>query len=181
MCNCQLCNYQRNIVIKSQILNPSIDLILSEFLPYRLYNAAEKVSLSFAHVYKDKYGLNRPEWRVLAVLAQHPKMTATEIGHQSKMHKTKVSRAVFELERRKWLARDLDNQDRRVEWLYLTKFGKLRFAGLSDLARAFEAGLIEALGAKAAAQLALALDKIEDMTLPIKRVTKSQADQRAPR
>lgn len=162
-------------------MNPSSNLILNEFLPYRLYNAAEKVSLSFAHVYKDEYGLNRPEWRVLAVLAQHPKMTATEIGHQSKMHKTKVSRAVFELEKRKWLVRELDNQDRRVEWLHLNKLGKSRFAGLSDLARAFEIGLIEALGTIAAAQLASALDKIEAMTLPVKRGTKSQANQRTLR
>ncbi len=142
------------------------DLILSSFLPYRLYNAAEKVSLSFSNVYKDKHGLNRPEWRVLAILAQHPKLTATEIGLHSKMHKTKVSRAVFELESRKWLSRRLDEHDRRVEWLQLTKLGQTRFSGLSVLARSFEAELIEALGPQSTKQLAAALDKIEAMKLP---------------
>ena len=145
-------------------------LVLSEFLPYRLYNAAEKVSLSFSHIYKDKHGLNRPEWRVLAVLAQHPKMTATEIGVHTRMHKTKVSRAVFELAGRKWLSRQLDDQDRRVEWLQLTKTGRARFAGLSNLARSFETMLIGALGMQTAKQLAHALDKIEAIALPVKRI-----------
>lgn len=147
-------------------MNENTDLILSNFLPYRLYNAAEKVSLSFSKVYKDKHGLSRPEWRVLAILAQHPKMTATEIGIHSKMHKTKVSRAVFELETRKWLSRRLDENDRRVEWLQLTKLGEKQFSALSGLARSFEAMLLEALGPQSAKQLAAALDKIEAMQLP---------------
>jgi DNA-binding MarR family transcriptional regulator len=149
-------------------LDTNTDLILSSFLPYRLYNAAEKVSLSFSSVYKDKHGLNRPEWRVLAILAQHPRMTATEIGIHSKMHKTKVSRAVFELETRKWLSRRLDENDRRVEWLQLTKLGEKQFSALSGLARSFEAMLLEALGPQSAKQLAAALDKIEAMQLPSK-------------
>lgn len=150
-------------------MNTNADLILSDFLPYRLYNAAERVSLSFSSVYKDKHGLNRPEWRVLAILAQHPKMTATEIGLHSKMHKTKVSRAVFELETRKWLSRRLDEHDRRVEWLQLTKLGQTQFSALSGLARSFETMLLEALGPTTAKQLVQALEKIEDMPLPSKR------------
>ena len=43
----------------------STALILGDFLPYRLHNAAEKVSLAFSRIYKDRHGLNRPEWRVL--------------------------------------------------------------------------------------------------------------------
>ena len=50
-------------------------------------------------------------------------MTATAIGAHSAMHKTKVSRAVAELEKRKWLTRTPDAADRRVEHLALTKAG----------------------------------------------------------
>lgn len=155
------------------------ELILRDFLPYRLHNAAEKVSLAFSRVYKDKHGLNRPEWRVLAILAQLPKSTATEIGALSSMHKTKVSRAVSELEARKWLSRRADNEDRRVEWLELTKTGRTRFAALSDLARSFEADLISALGPDASRHLAAALDRIEEVEMQAGERAKSRMIQPA--
>lgn len=145
---------------------PADGLALSRFLPYRLHTAAEKVSLAFSRLYKDEYGLNRPEWRVLAILAQLPKSTATEIGALSSMHKTKVSRAVAALEKRKWLARAADEDDRRVEWLELTRTGRSRFAHLSGLAGDFEARLREALGAEAIAGLERALAVIETVSLP---------------
>jgi DNA-binding MarR family transcriptional regulator len=124
------------------------------------------VSLAFAAVYKAQEGLSRPEWRVLAILAQFPRATATEIGGQANMHKTKVSRAVFVLEERKWLLRKTDDNDRRIEWLQLTRTGRSQFAKLSASAREFEAGLIEALGKDASAHLLSALDRIEAIDMP---------------
>ena len=138
-------------------------LKLEEFLPFRLVRAAEAVSIEFSQIYKQKYDLSRPEWRVLANLAQLGKATATEIGIRSAMHKTKVSRAVFELERRKWLARKLDQNDRRVEWLELTKLGQSKFESLSMLARDYELKLLEALGKDSAKQLIHSLDKLEQL------------------
>lgn len=147
----------------------SADLVLADFLPYRLHNAAEKVSLAFSRIYKNEHGLNRPEWRVLAILSQLPKSTATEIGARAAMHKTKVSRAVASLEVRKWLRRWADDDDRRVEWLELTKVGRSRFATLSALAREFEAALHAALGPAATADLEKALSAIEAASLPAAR------------
>jgi DNA-binding MarR family transcriptional regulator len=141
-------------------------LVLADFLPYRLHNAAEKVSLSFSRIYKDEHGLSRPEWRVLAILSQLPKSTATDIGLRASMHKTKVSRAVAALEQRKWLKRVADDGDRRMEWLELTKTGRSRFATLSALARQFETQLRAALGGPAIANLEKALADIEAATLP---------------
>ncbi len=142
------------------------ELILRDFLPYRLHNAAEKVSLAFAAIYKQQEGLSRPEWRVLAILAQLARTTAKDIGAQANMHKTKVSRAVFALEERKWLARKTDDADRRVEWLQLTKTGRAQFAKLSQSARQFEAALVAALGNRATAQLLSSLERIETIRMP---------------
>ena len=141
-------------------------LVLRGFLPYRLHNAAEKVSLAFAAVYKRQQELSRPEWRVLAILAQLARATATEIGAQANMHKTKVSRAVFALEERRWLARSADDADRRVEWLQLTRTGRSQFAKLSQSARQFENELVAALGDKATRRLLSALTRIEEIRLP---------------
>lgn len=120
-------------------------LELESFLPYRLYRLADTVSREFARVYKDRHGLTRPEWRTLAGLGQHGTMTATELGEQSAMHKTKVSRAVAELERRRWLTRTPDENDRRVEHLTLTKAGLAAYREIVPLAKAFERELVAQL------------------------------------
>lgn len=138
-------------------------LKLEEFLPFRLVRAADAVSLEFSKIYKQKHDLSRPEWRVVANLAQLGKATAKEIGVHSAMHKTKVSRAVFELEKRKWLVRKTDEKDRRVEWLELTKLGQSKFEGLSILARDFETKLLADLGKEGAAKLAFSLNKLEQL------------------
>ncbi|CCV13090.1 MarR family transcriptional regulator [Mesorhizobium sp. STM 4661] len=120
-------------------------LELESFLPYRLYRLADAVSREFSRVYKDRHGLTRPEWRTLAGLGQHGTMTATELGEQSAMHKTKVSRAVAELERRRWLIRTPDEKDRRVEHLTLTRAGLAAYVEMVPLAKAFERELLARL------------------------------------
>jgi DNA-binding MarR family transcriptional regulator len=121
-------------------------LELESFLPYRLYRLADTVSREFSRVYKDRHSLTRPEWRTLAGLGQHGTMTATELGEQSAMHKTKVSRAVAELERRRWLTRMPDERDRRVEHLTLTRAGLAAYSEMVPLAKAFERELLAKLG-----------------------------------
>jgi DNA-binding MarR family transcriptional regulator len=74
-------------------------LDLDSFLPYRLDILADAVSRALSRLYKDRYGLAVPEWRVLAHLGQYAPITAKAIAVHSRMHKTKVSRAVAELER----------------------------------------------------------------------------------
>jgi DNA-binding MarR family transcriptional regulator len=122
-------------------------LELESFLPYRLYRLADAVSREFSRVYKDRHGLTRPEWRTLAGLGQHGTMTATALGEQSAMHKTKVSRAVAELERRRWLTRTPDEKDRRVEHLTLTNAGLAAYREMVPLAKAFERDLLGRLNA----------------------------------
>lgn len=122
-------------------MEPEI-LELESFLPYRLYRLADTVSREFSRIYKDRHRLTRPEWRTLSGLGQHGMMTATELGEQSAMHKTKVSRAVAELERRRWLVRTPDESDRRVEHLALTKAGLAAYREMVPLAKAFERELL---------------------------------------
>jgi DNA-binding MarR family transcriptional regulator len=121
-------------------------LELESFLPYRLYRLADAVSREFSRIYKERHGLTRPEWRTLSGLGQRGTMTATELGEQSAMHKTKVSRAVAELERRRWLTRTPDENDRRVEHLALTKAGLAAYREMVPLAKAFESELLGRLG-----------------------------------
>ena len=80
-------------------------LKLEQFLPYQLSLVATLVSLALSRVYARRYGIGVPEWRVLVTLGQYGVMTGKGIGAHTHMHKTKVSRAVALLEKRKLLLR----------------------------------------------------------------------------
>lgn len=123
-------------------------LSLESFLPYRLNRLADAVSRDFSRLYRDRYGMTRPEWRLLATLGQYGTMTATAVGQHSSMHKTKVSRAVTALEKRRWLKREQDDGDRRVEHLSLTKGGVEAYRQIIPLALDFEEVLLAKMGAR---------------------------------
>src|ERR1700687_2604248 len=79
-------------------------LKLEDFLPHKLNVLSSLVSQALSRVYGQRYGIGIPEWRVLVTLGQHGVMTGKAIGAHTHMHKTKVSRAVAQLERLKFLA-----------------------------------------------------------------------------
>jgi DNA-binding MarR family transcriptional regulator len=143
---------------------PDDVLHLDRFLPYRLNRLADVVSRAFSQSYKDRHGLTRPEWRLLATLGQFWTLTATAIGEHSAMHKTKVSRAVAALERRAWLVRRTDAGDRRVENLSLTAAGRRAYRDMVPLARAFEKHFLQELSASERTGIQKALALLEGAT-----------------
>ena len=88
-------------------------LKLEHFLPYQLNVLASLVSQALSRVYARRYRIGVPEWRVLVTLGQFGVMTGKAIGAHTHMHKTKVSRAVALLEKRKLLARRVNRADMR--------------------------------------------------------------------
>lgn len=140
---------------------PADILKLDEFLPYRLSRLADAVSREFSSLYRAKHGLTRPEWRTLATLGEFGGMTATAVGAHSAMHKTKVSRAVAALEKRRWLRRLTAEADRRVEQLSLTTAGRQAYLGLVPVAKAFEARLLRSVPAQQRAQILQLLIDLE--------------------
>lgn len=134
---------------------------LELFLPYRLNRAAEFVGLRFAAHYKERYGMTRPEWRSLAALGSCGRMTAKAIAAHSAMHKTKVSRAVFSLEQRRWVKRMRDEADRRQEHLELTSAGQQAYRELIALARDYQSELEALMGQPGVQSLAAGLDAVE--------------------
>ena len=129
------------------------DFELQNFLPYLLNQAAEESSLAFQNIYKDRYGMLRTEWRVLFHLGIYGRMTAKEICERSKMHKTKISRAVARLEARRFLTRERGADDRRLEYLELTPAGRKAYDELRAVAMDYDAQLAEAFSKEEVAVL----------------------------
>jgi DNA-binding MarR family transcriptional regulator len=119
---------------------------LTDFTPYLLNAAAEAQSLRFSRVYKDRYGMLRTEWRVLFHLGRYGAMSAREISLRAGIHKTKVSRAVAALERKRFLERRDSAEDRRVEILSLRPPGQAAFADLAQAAAQHERALEARIG-----------------------------------
>ena len=118
------------------------ELKLEEFLPYRLNVLASLVSQALSKIYSGRYGLGVPEWRVLVTLGQFGEMTGKAIGRHSHMHKTKVSRAVAMLERRKLISRKSNRDDLREAFLSLTSAGRDIYNELAPVALQFGEALL---------------------------------------
>ena len=73
------------------------DLQLERFLPYRLSVLSNTISSAIATDYSRRFGLSIPQWRVLAVLADTPNLTAAQISTRTAMDKVAVSRAIASL------------------------------------------------------------------------------------
>ena len=136
----------------------TFDLMM--FLPYLLNQAAEESSFGFQRQYKDRYGMLRTEWRVLFHLGYYGDKTAREICVMSKMHKTKVSRAVSALEKRRFINRERVEEDRRSEILSLTKQGKSAYLDLRGIAEEYDRNLASDLSKDELKTLRLALVKL---------------------
>ena len=122
-------------------------LKLEDFLPYRLNVVSSLTSQALSSIYAERYRIGVPEWRVLVTLGQYGVMTGKAIGAHSHMHKTKVSRAVALLERRKLVARRANKADMREAFLSLTPAGRAIYQDLAPIAREFVARLAEDVSA----------------------------------
>lgn len=137
-------------------------LKLEEFLPYRLNVCAALVSQALSRIYAERYKIGVPEWRVLVTLGEFGMMTAKAIGNHSHMHKTKVSRAVALLERRKLVARRVNRADLREAFLSLTPAGRDIYSELAPIALDFARQLLDTVDAADRAALDRALKKLTE-------------------
>lgn len=122
----------------------SSKLKLDEFLPHRLNVLSSLVSQALTTVY-GRYGIGIPEWRVLVTLGENGVMTGKAVGAHTHMHKTKVSRAVAQLEQRKLVSRRTNRADMRESFLSLTSGGRAIYEEVAPRALEFTQRLADAI------------------------------------
>lgn len=142
---------KRSIAPALAAAHPSLQL--DTFLPYRLNVLAQVVSEGLARLYSERFGIGIPEWRIIATLGEFGQMTARDVGAHSRMHKTKVSRAVAALEERRLLERRANEQDRREAFLSLTAAGRNVYEAIAPLALNYAEQLTDGLSAEDLATL----------------------------
>jgi DNA-binding MarR family transcriptional regulator len=122
------------------------ELILEDFLPYRLSITSHTVSTNIARVYEKRFGVSIPEWRVIAILGRYPGLSAVEVAEQTLMDKVAVSRAVTKLIRNGRIDRQFADADRRRSILNLSAEGRQVHNEIAPLALQFERELLQDLG-----------------------------------
>jgi DNA-binding MarR family transcriptional regulator len=122
------------------------DLILEEFIPYRLAVLSHTVSTTIAKVYEKKFGVSIPEWRVVAILGRFPGLSAVEVAERTMLDKVAVSRAVTKLIKTGRIDRQFADADRRRSILNLSEEGQKVHDEIAPLALAFEHDLLQGIG-----------------------------------
>lgn len=133
--------------------DPPRTLELERFLPYRLSVLANTMSAALASAYAERFELSIPEWRVLAVLALRPGLSAAQVAERTAMDKVAVSRAVASLVRARRLERGVEASDRRRSQLRLTPRGVAVYQEVVPWALAYEDALLRGLPARARSRL----------------------------
>lgn len=132
---------------------PRPKLHLENFLPYRLSVLSNTVSSAIGAAYFLNFGLSIPEWRVMAVLAANPGLSAAEVTARTAMDKVAVSRAVAALISAGRLRRTTVPADRRRTHLELTRAGQSVYAQVVPVALNYERQLVASLSRRDRATL----------------------------
>ena len=120
-------------------------LRLEDFLPYRLSVLSNLVSSAIAGAYSEQFGLTIQEWRVIAILAHYPDISAKQVTERGAMDKVQVSRAVRRLLSEGLIERERDKSDRRASCLRLSAAGWRVYDRIIPLAQGYEKDLVEVL------------------------------------
>jgi DNA-binding MarR family transcriptional regulator len=139
--------------------SPRIDLEC--FVPFRLNRLAAEVSRALARVYGERFGIDIPEWRVIATLGDRGRARARDIALSTRMHKSMVSRAVTRLTELGWVARTNGARDRREAPLALTATGSDVYRQLVPIVLDYQDRLLGSLTEGERRMLERLLDKLE--------------------
>ncbi len=137
-------------------------LNLARFMPFRLNRLAAGVSDHLAGVYRQRFGLEIPEWRIIATVGYESSCTAQHIADRTHMHKTRVSRAIANLVRRELIERNPNVDDRREMELRLSRAGRALYAELVPLALERERALLACLSELQLRAFNQGLDRLEE-------------------
>lgn len=136
-------------------------LVLEKFLPYRLSVVSNRLSASIAQAYSRRFGLSIPEWRVMAVLAPSPGLSAAEVAERTAMDKVAVSRAVSRLLATGRARRETAAGDRRRSVLELTADGQRIYRRIVPALLRYQAELLGGLSDAQHRALDVALQRLE--------------------
>lgn len=147
------------------------ELHMDTFLPSLIRNLSEGMALNMSRRITGPFRLTMTEWRIMLQLAEHEALSASDIVAYSAMEKSKVSRAIGNLESRDLVTRQAAKDDLRVKQLTMTETGRKRYQALVPKVLDWEKELIEGLEVSEYRDLLYLLDKLNKRLKGLQEVT----------
>jgi DNA-binding MarR family transcriptional regulator len=117
-------------------------------------------------VYADKqaarYGITRAQWAVLAKVERNEGLKQTELAEQMEMQPITLTRLIDKLCDNGWIERRGDDNDRRVNRLYLRKAARPLLAKLAALRSELTATALEGINPTDAHRLLAQLEIVKE-------------------
>ena len=136
---------------------------------FKLVRVVNLTARPFSESIGKAHHLSLNEWRILLVLANHPRVVASEVAALTGLDKMTVSRAIAALERRGRVVRKVDAADRRRMLLRLSAAGERLYERIGVPAKARERSLFRGIGDADQARLGRLLDRLIDNLLTADR------------
>lgn len=136
-------------------------LVLDQFLPFKMVDLSEQLSSTLSGIYSQEFNLTIAQWRILARLAEQSPLSSKELLQLTSMDKSRVSRAIKEMEQQSWLQRKKADEDNRISKLSLTAAGRELYQQIAPRALAWEADLLSSLDKTEYQQLLAIMDKLQ--------------------
>jgi DNA-binding MarR family transcriptional regulator len=135
-------------------------LRLESFLPYVLTRLADSMRVEMPVITANDYAVSVPEWRLLAILAQHGTLSAHQIVVLASMEKSTVSRTVKGLSERGLVRQRPASVDNRSKDLALTRSGEALYRRIAPQVLDWEKDLLQGLEVAEYRDLLYLLDKL---------------------
>lgn len=141
--------------------NPLLDKFsLFNYLPYQATVLGNRLSAYISDIYGREFGISLPEWRVLIHLNAEEKISVRDIYNRVELDKVSISRAAKSLEIKGLIVKEMDDNDRRLVSLSLTKQGKLFVRAIVPVALQYEKKVCSCLTEEEEQQLRGLINKL---------------------
>ena len=151
------------------------ELHMDSFLPSLIRNLSEGMAHNMSRSITGPFRLTMTEWRIMLQLAEHEALSASDIVAYSAMEKSKVSRAIRNLESRDLVTRQAAKDDLRVKRLTMTETGRKRYQALVPRVLDWEKELIAGLEVSEYRDLLYLLDKLNKRLKVMQEGSQAQA------
>jgi MarR family transcriptional regulator, transcriptional regulator for hemolysin len=109
-----------------------------------------------------RYGITRAQWAVLAKVERNEGMKQTELAEQMEMQPITLTRLIDKLCDSSWIERRGDENDRRVNRLFLRKAGRQLLGKLSGLRSELTATALDGISPADAQRLLSQMEAIKE-------------------
>ncbi len=122
----------------------------------------QRLVRAYADKQAARYGITRAQWAVLAKVERTEGMKQTELAEQMEMQPITLTRLIDKLCDNGWIERRGDDNDRRVNRLYLRKAGRQLLGKLSGLRSELTATALDGVSPTDAHRLLTQLEMVKE-------------------